>query len=163
MRISQIVAMGRNHVIGREGGLPWHLSGDLKFFKATTMGKPIVMGRKTYESIGRPLPGRPNIVITRQDGYQPEGVTVCATLDDAVAAAQVEAENLGVDEIMIVGGAQIYAASLDRSDRLYITEVALSPDGDAFFPEFDRAGWSEISRERVPCDRGNTGIFLRDL
>ncbi|RED54002.1 dihydrofolate reductase [Aestuariispira insulae] len=149
MRISQIVAMGRNHVIGREGGLPWHLSGDLKFFKATTMGKPIVMGRKTFESIGRPLPGRPNIVITRQQDYAPEGVSVCATLEEALDKAKTEAERLGVEDVMIIGGAQIYASSLNLTDRLYITEVDLAPDGDAHFPEFDRNNWQEISRETV--------------
>lgn len=147
MRISLIAAMGRNRVIGVEGGLPWHIPGDLKFFKAQTLGKPIVMGRKTIESIGRPLPGRPNIVITRQEDYAPDGVEVVSTLRDALRLATGHAEKLGKDEIMIVGGAQIYAASIERADRLYITEVDSAPDGDAFFPEIDKAAWRESFRE----------------
>ena len=152
MRISQIVALGQNRVIGREGGLPWHLSGDLKFFKATTMGKPIVMGRKTYDSIGRPLPGRPNIVITRQKGYAPDGVQVCATVDEALDLASSLATDMGEDEVMIIGGAQIYGLLLDRTDRLYLTEVELAPEGDAYFPEIDQNQWVEISRETVPAN-----------
>ena len=152
MRISQIVALGQNRVIGREGGLPWHLSGDLKFFKATTMGKPIVMGRKTFESIGRPLPGRPNIVITRQEDYAPDGVQVCATVEEALDLASSLATDMGEEEVMIIGGAQIYALLLDRTDRLYLTEVELAPEGDAYFPEIDHNQWVEISRETVPAD-----------
>ncbi|WP_259780536.1 dihydrofolate reductase [Aestuariispira ectoiniformans] len=147
MHISLIVAMGRNNVIGVEGGLPWHIPGDLKFFKAQTLGKPIVMGRKTFESIGRPLPGRPNIVITRQEGYAPEGVEVVSTLRDALRLGTEHAERLGKDEVMIVGGAQIYAASLERADRLYITEVDAAPEGDAYFPKVDKAAWRESFRE----------------
>lgn len=147
MRISLIVAMGRNNVIGVEGGLPWHIPDDLKFFKAQTLGKPIVMGRKTFESIGRPLPGRPNIVITRQDGYAPDGVEVVTSLRDGLRLASDHATRLGKDEVMVIGGAQIYAASLDLAHRLYITEVDLAPDGDAHFPEIDKSAWRESFRE----------------
>lgn len=146
MIISMIVAMGENHVIGRDGGLPWHIPGDLKFFKQTTMGKPIIMGRKTWESIGRPLPGRPHVVITRDRNYNATGVHAVHNLDHAISVAKGMAVALEGEEIMIVGGAEIYRLAMAKANRLYITEVALSPHGDVFFPDFDVDQWREISR-----------------
>jgi len=148
--ICLVVAMADNRVIGRDGGLPWHLSSDLKFFKSVTMGHPVVMGRKTYESIGRPLPGRDNIVITRQAGFSPEGVEVAADLDEAVALGAVRAEARGVDTVMIIGGGQIYAAVLDRADRVTLTEVHTEIDGDTRFPPLPADEWREVSRDDRP-------------
>ncbi len=147
--ISLIAAVGKNRVIGVEGDLPWHLSGDLKFFKQTTMGKPIIMGRITYDSIGKPLPGRPNIVITRNPDFKPDGVDVVRSLEEALALAKRYAAGLETSEVMIIGGAQIYSASIAKADRLYLTEVDLSPKGDAYFPEYSPNEWAEISRETV--------------
>ncbi|WP_417465101.1 dihydrofolate reductase [Kordiimonas sp.] len=144
--ISMIVAMGENRLIGRDNGLPWHLPADLKFFKATTMGKPMIMGRKTFDSIGRPLPGRRTIVVTRNADWSHEGVEVAPSLDDAFKFAE------GEDEVMVVGGAQIYKQALAKADRLYVTEVALSPEGDAYFPEISDAEWGVASRESHPAE-----------
>ena len=150
--ISLIAAVGQNRVIGVQGDLPWHLSGDLKFFKRTTMGKPVVMGRKTYDSIGKPLPGRPNIVITRNPDFKPEGVDCVKSLEEGLAVANKYARDLGVKGIVVIGGAQIYSAAIAQAKRLYITEVALSPEGDAFFPEYNDDSWTEIAREEVVSD-----------
>jgi len=147
MRISLIVAVAENRVIGRDNDLPWRLSGDLKRFKSVTMGKPIVMGRKTYESIGRPLPGRANIVMTRDSEFSAEGIDVVHDLASAVAAGGNAAKESDVDEIMVIGGANIYAATLSEADRLYVTEVHSVIEGDVLFPEIDSAVWAEISRE----------------
>ncbi|WP_218048634.1 dihydrofolate reductase [Curvivirga aplysinae] len=156
MHISMIVAQGENRVIGVDGDLPWHLSEDLKYFKKTTMGKPIIMGRKTYESIGRPLPGRPNIVITRNFDYKADPkVDVVADIETAVQLGKKYATELNLEEIMIVGGAQIYASALPSATRLYITEVALSPNGDAYFPEFDKANWQEVFTESHEAEGDN--------
>lgn len=141
MNVSLIVAMADNNVIGVDNQLPWHLSADLKYFKAVTMGKPIIMGRKTFESIGRPLPGRQNIVITRNQDWAADGVTVVQSTEDAVAAAST------ADQVMVIGGAEIYRAMLPLVHKLYVTEVALSVEGDAFFPNIDHAEWQEVSRE----------------
>jgi dihydrofolate reductase len=154
-RLCLIVAMARNRVIGRDGGLPWRLSADLKYFKSVTMGKPVVMGRKTFESIhamlGGPLPGRANIVITRDATYEAEGCLIVHGFEAAVRAAEDIAHNDGVDEIMVIGGVEIYARALGEADRLYLTEVNADVDGDATFPEFDRARWREVTREDHPA------------
>ncbi len=139
-RLSLIVAMTPERVIGRDNGLPWHLSADLKHFKATTMGKPVVMGRKTFESIGRALPGRHNIVITSNPDFLAEGITSVPSLDAATQAAG------DVAEIMIIGGAQLYAAALPMADRLYLTCVQANIDGDTFFPEVDWSHWRQVQR-----------------
>ncbi|WP_299622612.1 dihydrofolate reductase [Pelagibius sp.] len=152
--VALILARAENGVIGRAGGLPWHLSGDLKFFKAQTMGKPLVMGRKTYQSIGKPLPGRPNLAISRDPGFRPEGVEVFADL----AAALVRAETLVAAmpgegprrEIMVIGGGQIYAQALPLAERIYLTEVHAVLEGDTFFSELDPAEWREVSRDPQP-------------
>lgn len=150
MIISMVVAIGENRVIGRDGGLPWHIPSDLKLFKQTTMGKPIVMGRKTWESLGRPLPGRPHVVITRDRSYEALGASVVHDLDQALSVAYGMAVALKEEEIMIIGGAEIYRLAMAKADRLYLTEVGLSPHGDAFFPEFDVDQWQEISRTAFP-------------
>lgn len=144
MRVVIVVAMAQNRTIGRDGDLPWRLPADLKHFKAVTMGKPIVMGRKTYDSIGRPLPGRLNVVITRSTTYTPDGVTVVHSLEDALEAARAS----GAEETCIVGGAEIYRLALPMTSRLELTEVHEHVDGDTHFPAFDRADWTETARER---------------
>ncbi len=144
MKISIIVAMSTNRVIGRDNQLPWHLPADLKHFKQTTMGKPILMGRKTWESIGRPLPGRTNIVITRDENFEAPGCVVVHSIDSALQAAGQQ------DEIMVIGGADFYCQALPRADAIYLTLVHEDFEGDVFFPELDEAGWKEV--ERVDCE-----------
>ena len=148
--ISIIVAASTNNVIGVQGELPWRLSDDLKRFKQLTMGKPIVMGRRTFESIGRPLPGRQNIVITRQPGYDAAGCDVVASPAAALAAAA------DATEAMIIGGGSIYAQALPLADRLYLTFVENSFEGDAWFPDFDREQWRVIADEQHAADDKNT-------
>ena len=143
MRLSLIVAMAENRVIGRNNDLPWKIPEDLKHFKALTMGKPIIMGRKTFESIGRPLPGRTNIVITRNDDWDAEGVNIV----DTVEAAIDEAAEEGAEEAMIIGGAAIYEQTLDLADRIYLTEVMDEFEGDTFFPDLDEGQWGEVERQ----------------
>ena len=143
--LSLIAALGENRVIGVDNSMPWHLPGDFKYFKATTLGKPIIMGRKTWDSLGRPLPGRLNIVVSRQTDLKLEGAQVFPSLDAAVARAEAWALEQGVDELMLIGGAQLYAQGLEQADRLYLTRVALSPQGDAWFPEFDLNRWKLVS------------------
>ncbi|WP_029076155.1 dihydrofolate reductase [Kaistia adipata] len=144
-RLSLIAAVAENGVIGRDGDMPWKLSTDLKRFKAITTGKPVVMGRKTFASIGRPLPNRQNIVVSRDDAFAADGVTVVPDLDAALAAAG------SAEEVMVVGGGEIYRAFIGRAERLYITHVAATPDGDAHFPEIDPAVWDVVASEDVPA------------
>ncbi len=157
MRISLIVAMAENRVIGRDGGLPWHIPGDLAFFKEQTLGKPIVMGRKTWGAIGRPLPGRPNIVITRDRDFRAEGAHVTHSLDQALDIAQ---GLIGSDdgEVMIIGGAEIYRQALALADCIYLTEVHLNPEGDALLDDFEAADWRETWRRDVPA-QGETPAY----
>lgn len=147
MDIALIVAVARNGVIGRDGTLPWRLSNDLRYFKSVTMGKPVIMGRKTYESIGRPLPGRPNIVVSRNPGFRATGVDV----RDSLKAAISHAESLGGGEAMIIGGAGLYRDALPVVTRIYLTEIDADVNGDVRFPPFDRAAWTELSREKQPA------------
>tara|TARA_R110002167_G_scaffold318347_1_gene523969 strand:- start:134 stop:625 length:492 start_codon:yes stop_codon:yes gene_type:complete len=142
-----IWAMSRNRTIGRNNALPWHLPEDMKYFKRVTMGKPIIMGRKTWESIGRPLPGRSNIVITRDPSYTAEGVKIVRTLEEAISLAESIALIDGAEEAVVIGGAQIYALALPLADRLYMTQVHAEVEGDAFFPQFDLTQWNELGRE----------------
>lgn len=149
--VALILARGDNGVIGREGGLPWHLSGDLKFFKAQTMGKPMVMGRKTFQSIGKPLPGRPNLVISRDPAFRPEGAEVFADFEGALARARALAAAITDAgprrEVMVIGGGQIYQRALPLAERIYLTEVHAAPEGDTFFPPLDPGEWREVERE----------------
>jgi dihydrofolate reductase len=146
--VALVAAVARNGVIGSGGALPWRLSSDLKRFKALTMGKPLVMGRKTYESIGRALPGRTTIVVTRDRGFAAEGVAVAADVDEALRLAEAAARAAGADEIVVAGGGEIYAQTIGRAGRLYLTEVNLAPEGDARFPAVDPTRWREVARER---------------
>ena len=155
MRLAIIVAQAENRVIGINNKLPWHLPEDLRYFKQVTMSKPIIMGRKTYESIGRPLPGRTNIVISRQEGYAPEGVKVVPSLEAAIELAESICVIDGAEEAMVIGGAQIYAEALDKAQRLYLTEVDAEINGDAWFPEFDRSAWHEVGREDFAAEGPN--------
>jgi dihydrofolate reductase len=145
--LSIIVAMANNRAIGKDNQLLWHLPEDLKYFKRITMGKPIVMGRKTFESIGRPLPGRLNIVITRQTDWAHEGVKVVHSIDDALQLAEAQSLLDGKDEVMVIGGAEIYKTALAQAHRLYLTRVDTEIDVDAFFNEVDDEQWTEISKE----------------
>jgi len=144
--IALIVACSENNVIGRDNQLPWYLSEDLKYFKRTTLGKPIIMGRLTYESIGRPLPGRPNIVVTRQPDWKAEGVQTANSLNAAIELGKAEAQKLDSDEIMIIGGAQIYRESVDLCNRIYLTRVNAFVEGDAYFPALNLNEWNELSK-----------------
>lgn len=150
-KIALVVARGSNNVIGVDGDLPWKLSSDLKRFKAITMGKPVIMGRKTWASIGRPLPGRPNLVVTRDGNFKAEGARVWTNLDVALAAAKAIAQTAGVLEVCVIGGGDIYAQTIDQADVLYVTDVDAAPAGDALFPLIDRAIWHETSREECPA------------
>lgn len=145
-----VVAVSENGVIGREGDMPWKLSSDLKRFKALTLGRPVIMGRKTFQSIGRPLPGRANIVVTRDPGYQPDGVEVVASVDEALARAGEIAHGDGVNEIAVIGGGQIYAQTLDRATILHVTHVDKPLEGDTVFPAIDPALWESGDEERIP-------------
>jgi len=145
MKIALIVAVSKNNVIGRENQLPWHLPEDLKYFKSVTMGKPILMGRKTFDSIGRPLPGRVNIVITRNSSWTADGVEVVHNLDAAILAGEKACRASGADEIMVIGGAQIYIECLPAADKLYLTKVDAVVEGDAFFPGINLAQWRQLS------------------
>ena len=157
MDIALIAAVASNGVLGCDGKLPWRLSGDLAFFKRTTLGKPVLMGRKTWESVGQPLPGRSNIVISRQAATdKPAAVHWMADLDSALALAERIAQNDGGDELMVAGGAEIYALTLPLAQRLYLTEVHAAPGGDVFFPPWCRHDWREISRQTHRADAANS-------
>lgn len=148
MRVTLVVGVAENGVIGRDGGMPWRLSSDLRRFKATTMGKPVVMGRKTWESLPkRPLPGRHNVVVTRDPAYRAEGATVAGSLDEALAIARGE----GADEACVIGGGEIYAAALPLADTLDVTHVLAEIDGDTLFPVIDPKLWQAVSNEDHPA------------
>jgi len=153
MTISIIVAASENNVIGAAGDLPWRLSDDLKRFKAMTMGKPIVMGRKTWDSIGRPLPGRQNVVVTRQAGFVAEGCDIVASMEEALTLTA------GAEEVMVIGGSQVYALFLPDAERLYLTRVHAEVEGDAFFPEIDASVWRLVGDEPHSADDGNVFDF----
>ena len=151
MRVSMIVALAENNVIGKDNRLLWHLPADLAHFKRTTLGHHIVMGRSTYEAIGRPLPGRPNIVLSRNPDLVIDGVTVVGSLDEALAMAAAA----GDDEPFVIGGGQIYEQALPHTDRIYLTRVHASFDGDTFFPELDNAEWTTVSHDSFTADAKN--------
>jgi len=147
IRTAIIVARANNGVIGVDNQLPWHLPSDLKYFKQVTMGKPVVMGRKTFESIGRPLPGRTNVVITRNADWSAPGVRVVGSLADALKLATAQADLDGADEVVVIGGATLYREAIDQVDRMYVTQVHASPDGDAFFEAPDQEKFARTSVE----------------
>ena len=147
--IAMIAGVAENGVIGSDQAIPWRVPSDMAFFKKTTMGKPIIMGRKQYETVGRPLPGRTNIVITRQQDYQPEGVLVFHSLDEAIEKASQIAAADGADEIMIIGGGELYAQLMARADRLYITHIDLSPAGDVRFPAIKPEDWAVVDLPEI--------------
>ena len=149
MKISLIVAVSRNGAIGLNNQLPWYLPEDLKYFKSVTMGKPLIMGRKTFGSIGRPLPGRANIVLTRDPQWTSDGVEVVQSVEQALVAGEIACEAADVDEIMVIGGEQIYRMTIDLADRIYLTQVDTDVEGDAFFPDIDLNNWSQ-TRVKLP-------------
>ena len=154
MKISMIAAMTVNRVIGKDNEMPWHLPEDLKHFKASTMGKPIVMGRKTFESIGRPLPGRHNIVITRQPDFSVEGITTVSSFESAKIAAG------DVEEIAVIGGGQLYKQLLPMADKLYLTLINIDVDGDTYFPEWDDGSWQQECCETGTSSEGIEYSFI---
>lgn len=148
MKISMIAAMANNRVIGKDNQMPWHLPADFAWFKRCTMGKPVVMGRKTYQSIGRPLPGRKNVVISRDSSVSFEGTTVVSSIEEALRLVAGEAE------VMIIGGGSIYASCLEKADRLYLTHINLDVEGDTQFPDWGD-GWQESFSENYSADEKN--------
>ena len=155
VRIAFAVAVAENGVIGAGGDLPWRLPTDLKRFRKTTMGKPIIMGRKTYVSIGKPLDGRDNIVVTRDRSFAAPGVHVALTIADAIALGRQLATQRGVDEVVIIGGAEIFRATLAEADRIYLTLVRGKPAGDTYLAAFDPAIWAETAKEPMPQGPGD--------
>jgi dihydrofolate reductase len=158
--LALIVAIAENGVIGKANGLPWHLSSDLKRFRALTLGKPVLMGRKTFDSIGRVLPGRDTIAVSRDPDYTPPpGVFAAASVDAGLELARTRADVLSADEIMLAGGAELFAALIDRVDRIYATWVAGTPDGDVYFPPIDWSQWREVKREAHQPQKGDDAAF----
>ncbi len=149
LKVSLIVAIAENDVIGRDNSLPWQLSEDLKNFKRITMGKPMIMGRKTFESLGAPLPGRPHIVLTRDQDYRVPGHETAQNFEQALVVAS-KRSSLQDGEIMVIGGERVFREALSFANRLYLTEVHMTVDGDVKFPKFERKDWSEISRNFHP-------------
>lgn len=157
--VALIAAVAENGVIGANDGIPWKIPSDMAFFKRMTMGKPIVMGRKQFETVGKPLPGRINIVVTRQKGYQPDGVLVIDSLEAAIDQGRVIARADAADEVMVIGGGEIYAQAMPFADRLYISHVALSPEGDTFFPPIDPSVWEVVEEPEVPLTGRDSAAF----
>ncbi|MBA1273280.1 dihydrofolate reductase [Stutzerimonas azotifigens] len=155
--LALIVAVARNGVIGVDNRLPWHLPAELKYFKSVTLGKPVIMGRKTWESLGRPLPGRLNLVISRQADYSSEGAEAFTSLDEALARGDAWGREQGASEQMLIGGAQLYAQALPQVQRLYLTRVDLAPEGDALFPAWDEAQWHCVSRDEHAAEGDRPG------
>ena len=156
-----VVARARNGVIGRDGDLPWRLRSDLQRFKALTLGKPCIMGRRTWDSLPlKPLPGRLNLVLTRDESFEARGAVVCTTLDEAVEIARETAEEDGVGEVCVIGGVALFERALPRAKRLYLTEVEARPEGDVLFPAFDEADWVEVSSEAHPAGEKDDHPFV---
>ncbi len=161
VKIAQVVGIAQNGIIGFDGDMPWRLSTDLKRFKTITMGKPIIMGRKTFESIGRPLPGRLNVVVSR-GAYKADGVSSATSIEEAINISREWATENKVDEICIIGGGEIYRQSLPLADKLYVTHILAEPKGDTRFPDIDEAQWQVVSTERVPKSENDSAetIFV---
>jgi len=159
--LALVVARARNGVIGKDGDLPWRLRSDLQRFKAVTMGKPCIMGRRTWESLPlKPLPGRLNLVLSKNESFEAKGALVCTTLDEAVEIGREQATDDGVDEICVIGGTALFAMALPRAKRLYLTEVEAEPEGDALFPAFDEEAWIEVSSEAHPAGEKDDHAFV---
>lgn len=159
-KLTLVVAVAKNGVIGRDGALPWRLSSDMKRFKAATMGKPVLMGRKTWDSLPRkPLPGRQNLVLTRASDFKAEGAWVYTDLNAMIAAARAMASAAGVEEVCVIGGAELYNAVLSQAERVILTEVNLAPDGDARL-DLDLSRWREVSREAVAAGPNDDADFV---
>ena len=155
------VARARNGVIGRDGDLPWRLASDMAHFKALTLGKPVIMGRKTWDSLPRrPLPGRTNIVLTRDGSFEPTKAVRSEDFSEAVQMAREQAEEDGVNEVCVIGGAALFALALPKAGRIYLTEVEADVPGDVHFPPFDESGWIEVSREAHPAGDGDEHPFV---
>ncbi|HEY0224062.1 MAG TPA: dihydrofolate reductase [Pseudolabrys sp.] len=159
MKIILVAAIGENNVIGRDGQLPWRLKSDLKHFRALTINKPVIMGRKTYASIGKPLKDRTNIVLTSDLGLDAPGTVLAPSLDAALSFARQDAVRRGVDEIMIVGGSDVFAATMPKADRLEITHVHASPEGDAVFPPIDPMVWNKVASAAHPAGPDDDAEF----
>jgi dihydrofolate reductase len=153
--LSMIVATADNNIIGKDNDMPWHLPADLAYFKKVTLGKPIIMGRKTYESIGRPLPGRRNIVISRDENYAASGIDTVTSVNQALALVNGTNGDKAVDEIMVIGGGAIYAHCLPNADRLYVTHIKAAIDGDTQFPHYDDGSWEKMSSDIRASDEKN--------
>lgn len=149
--ISLVAAAATNNAIGKDGKMPWHLPNDMKHFKNITWGMPVVMGRKTYESLGKPLPGRKNIVISRQPSWKAEGIVVVKNIEDALFIAKQSDAN----EVMVIGGGEIYRAMMDRAKRIYLTRVEAEPEADTFFPSIDPGQWYLVSQKNHEADEKN--------
>ena len=156
-----IVAVAENGVIGAKGGLPWRMSSDLKTFRRLTMGKPIIMGRKTFQSLKKPLDGRDNIVVSRDPLFEAPGTSIMESVSDAIVLARTLAVTKGEDEIMIIGGAEIYRAAFGKANRIYLTRIHGKPGGDVHFPELDPAEWTEVSSE--PIEKGERDEYSATL
>lgn len=158
--VSLVVARARNGVIGRDGALPWRLKSDMARFKAATLGKPIIMGRKTWDSLPRkPLLGRMNIVLSRDGSFEPRGAVVCNRFEEALSIGREQAEEDGVGEVCVIGGEAVFALALPHARRLHLTEVEADVEGDVVMPPFDAAGWREVSAEPVPAGEGDEFAF----
>lgn len=156
-----VVARAANGVIGRKGDLPWRLKSDLALFKANTLGKPVIMGRKTWDSLPRkPLPGRMNLVLSMDGSFEPEQAVVCESFLEAVQMAREQAQEDGVDEVCVIGGRALFEMALPKAKRLYLTEVDASPEGDVTFPAFDESAWTEVRREAYPAGEGDDHAFV---
>ena len=158
--IAIVVARARNGVIGREGGQPWRIRSDMALFKATTMGKPVVMGRRTWDSLQKkPLPGRLNLVLSRDGSFEPAGAVVSADFAEALSIAREQAAEDGAAEVCVIGGEALFAAALPKAKRLYLTEVQADVEGDARFPDFDEGAWREVRREEYPAGENDDYPF----
>ncbi len=161
--LTLVVAVSTNCVIGRDGGLPWRLSSDLKRFKADTMGRPIIMGRKTYQSIGRILPGRENIIVSRDKSFAAPGATVCADVESAILVARAKAKEMDAEDIAVIGGGEIYKQTFGMADRLIVTWVLAAIEGDTLFPAIDPDLWLEVETETFPAGEKDSHATRRTL
>ena len=159
--IALVVARARNGVIGFKGDLPWRIRSDMAWFKANTLGKPVIMGRKTWDSLPlQPLPGRLNIVLSRDGSFEPKTAVPVENFNEAVEMASEQAEEDGAKEVCVIGGTALFELAMPRAKRLYITEVEAEPEGDAFFPDFDEAAWTEVHREAHPAGEKDDHPFV---